>query len=312
VTEADEGQRLDHCARQWLSQALGREVSRSEMRRFIMAGAVRMEGAPARRPAIPVAAGRRLLALLRPEALNPPSFASFPTLSPRDVLFDDPWLVAVSKPPGIPTHETADPRRPHLVAELARLLGERTDGRAVRLGVHQRLDRDTSGVILFTKDPAADAALARQFATRAVEKTYHALTARPPRLPARAWTARSRVSLGAGESQEAETEFRLLDAMAGGLLVMARPRTGRKHQIRVHLAESGAPILGDERYGPGPRGAKAIRLMLHASRLALIHPRTGRPLVIECPWPPDFEDLLRRLRAEAPARAAARAKRSRR
>jgi 23S rRNA pseudouridine1911/1915/1917 synthase len=312
VKTTDGTKRLDQCAQQWLAQALGREVSRSEVRRLIMAGAIRMEGAPPRRPAIPVAAGRRLLAVLRSQSLRSRLPPSAPALSASDILFEDPWLVAVSKPPGIPTHETVDPRRPHLVALVAQLLSERTGGREVRLGIHQRLDRDTSGVILFTRDPAVDAALARQFAERKIAKTYHALTARPPRLPAGAWTVRSPISPRPGEFQEAETGFRLLEKLACGLLVEARPRTGRKHQIRVHLAESGAPILGDERYGRGEEGSKPPRLMLHASRLELLHPQSARPLVIESPWPADFRNLLARLRAKPPGGAAARARRSRR
>ena len=310
VDAAAAGQRLDAWAQEWLGQALGRAVSRSEVRRWIMAGAVRMEGAPLRRPGILVVPGRRLDAALRPEVgrrLDPPS----PSLGPADILFEDAWLVAVSKPAGIPTHETADPRRTHLVVLLTRLLSGRTPsvpGRAeIRLGIHQRLDRDTSGVILFTKDRAVDGGLARQFAERGVLKTYHAMTALKSRLPPREWSVRSRISPRPGLCQEAETDFRLIEAHRGGLLVEARPRTGRKHQIRVHLAEGGFPILGDERHGGrGTEGPTAPRLMLHAFRLELRHPWTGLPLVIESPWPADFRGVLDLLRAEPGARAQAR------
>jgi 23S rRNA pseudouridine1911/1915/1917 synthase len=297
VEPADAGRRLDEWAREWLTRDLGRPISRSEVRRWIMAGAVRMEGAPLRRPGAPLAAGHRLEAALHHEAarridLEPRS------LEPADILFEDAWLIAVSKPAGIPTHETVDPRRPHLVGLVTALLSGRTAPPSlqgeVRLGIHQRLDRDTSGVILFTKDRAADAGLARQFVERGIAKTYHALTA--PGLPAREWSARSRISHRPGLAQEAETDFRLLEALPGGLLVEARPRTGRKHQIRIHLAEGGLPILGDERYGRRDEKSEVPRLMLHAVRLELRHPSTGRPLVIESPWPPDFRRVLDRLR----------------
>jgi 23S rRNA-/tRNA-specific pseudouridylate synthase len=98
----------------------------------------------------------------------------------------------------------------------------------------------------------------------------------------------------ASDGQEAETEFRLLEPLRGGLLVEARPRTGRKHQIRVHLAESGLPMLGDDVYGTPSRGVP--RLMLHALRLSLPHPLSGEPLVIESPYPADFAEVLERLR----------------
>ncbi len=165
-----------------------------------------MEGAPLRRPAVAIIAGRRIEAALRPGGLRVPA-PSPPELQDADILYEDEWLIAVSKPPGIPTHETVDPRRPHLVGLLSRLLASRGSpgrgGSEVRLGIHQRLDRDTSGVILFTKDRGADEGLARQFADRRVVKTYHALTFRPARLPARAWSAQSPLSPRPGVTQEA-------------------------------------------------------------------------------------------------------------
>jgi RluA family pseudouridine synthase len=307
VRAADQGRRLDEWAQEWLGEALGREVSRSEVRRWIMAGAVRMEGAPLRRPGLPVATGSHFEAALRPDSVR--GFDRRPVrLRTADILFEDAWLVAVSKPPGIPTHETVDPRRPHLVGLLTALLSFRTAGGSgdrVRLGIHQRLDRDTSGVILFTKDRAVDAALARQFAERGIVKTYHALTTRPPHAPAREWRVRGDISPKPGVVQKAETDFRLVESLPGGLLVEARPRTGRKHQIRVQLAEGGLPILGDERYGRGhAAGPPVPRLMLHAFRLELRHPWTDRPLAIESPWPADFRNVIDRLRAEPSARPA--------
>jgi RluA family pseudouridine synthase len=315
VGAAEAGRRLDEWAQEWLGQALGRAVSRTEVRRWIMAGALRMEGAPARRPGMPVLAGRHVDATLRPE-VGRKQGPTPSTLGPADILFEDAWLVAVSKPAGLPTHETVDPRRPHLVGLLTRLLAHRGADRGrggVRLGIHQRLDRDTSGVILFSKDRAADASLARQFAERAIVKTYHALTARKEPLPAREWNVRHAISTRPGLTQEAETDFRLLETHPRGLLVEARPRTGRKHQIRVHLAEDGLPILGDDRHGRSPDlRPEAPRLMLHAFRLELRHPSTGLPLVIESPWPADFRRALDHLRAAPSARPKARRRSSRR
>ena len=301
VPAGDAGRRLEGWSQEWLSGALARPVSRSEVRRWIMAGAVRLEGARPRSPGVVVEAGRRVDAALRAEAALGPRTPAPTLLLASQILFEDGFLLVVDKPPGIPTHETADPRRPHLVGLLTRFLAQRSQGE-IRLGVHQRLDRDTSGVILFSKDRSADAGLARQFARRAVSKTYHALTERPKKMPREHWTVADPVGPAGNEpGEEARTEFRRLEVFRRGLLVEARPHTGRKHQIRVHLARGGLAILGDDRYGhPGASGTPAApRLMLHASRLELRHPISGAPLVIECAWPSDFQRMVAALRAEA-------------
>ena len=143
--------------------------------------------------------------------------------------------------------------------------------------------------MLFVKDPAANAGLAVQFATHTVDKTYLALTGRPPRLPPKAWRSDAMV-----EDRPAVTDFVIAEVLARGLLVEAHPRTGRKHQVRVHLADAGLPIFGDRRYG-GETGVGA-RVMLHAARLALRHPLTNAPLSVESPLPADFRAVLEGLR----------------
>ena len=159
--------------------------------------------------------------------------------------------------------------------------------------------------MLFAIDPRANAGLARAFESRKVEKTYVALTARPPGpapppfrvsdpLAAPSPGGGRRVRIGGPGAKSAETEIVVLEALPGALLVEARPLTGRQHQVRAHLAHAGMPILGDPAYGP--RGEAAPRLMLHARRLLLAHPLTGEPLLIESPLPPDFEATLQGLR----------------
>jgi 23S rRNA pseudouridine1911/1915/1917 synthase len=243
-----------------------------------MAGAVRLDGQPLRRPAATLRPGQRI------EVLFDPARLPEPTASPNAVrvLYEDAFLLAVDKPPGLPSVPGADPARASLVAVVKRMLAER--GLAPYLGVHQRLDRDTSGLVLFAKDPRANAGLATAFAAHTARKSYHALSARPRRLPPLSWCVETPVA-----GKEAQSEFRRARVLARGLLIEARPRTGRKHQIRVHLAEAGLAILGDERYGTK---ASAPRLMLHASRLELPHPITGAPLRIESPWPDDFTQTL--------------------
>lgn len=211
--------------------------------------------------------------------------AEAPAPAPRPaILFADEDLLAVDKPAGLAMHANLDENRPHLVG----LLGE------PYLGIHQRLDRDTSGVVVFARSLRANAGLARQFEGRQVRKTYHALTVRRP-CP-REWResrplgdpARKGGPVTVGRGKPAETLFRVLRTLSGALLVEARPRTGRKHQIRAHLAAAGLPLLGDPLYG-GPPGPRAL---LHACRLELAHPVTGEPLVLESPDPEDFCLLL--------------------
>src|SRR5262249_34115511 len=145
------------------------------------------------------------------------------TLSDADVLYRDDILIAVDKPPGLPTVPTADPRRPSLAAAVkAFLAARRPDAPPAEpyLAVHQRLDRDTSGVVLFAIDPAANAGLAAAFAGRAVEKTYDALTRRPrERLPRR-FTVDAPVT---EDGAAARTELTVAKVLARGLLVEARP-----------------------------------------------------------------------------------------
>jgi 23S rRNA-/tRNA-specific pseudouridylate synthase len=235
-----------------------------------------------------VRAGQRVEAVVRPDLLAARAERTDRAfrLTGRAVLFRDAVLLAVDKPPGLPTHATADPGRPSLVGHVERYLGARGAPRYV--AVHQRLDRDTSGVVLFATDRRANEGLAGAFAGRLVEKTYLALTARPAAVP----DGRRLVSLPL--ERPAETEVVVREVLPDALLVEARPRTGRKHQVRAHLAHAGMPILGDPVYGDA--GGRAPRPMLHASRLALPHPLTGARLVIESPLPADFAVLLARLR----------------
>ena len=292
VTGAEDGRRLDEVVGARVAEALGWEPSRSALRRLVMAGAVQVGGRLLRSPGRPLAAGQRLEIRLEAERLEPLRDASAGFRLTRDaVLFTDGVLLAVDKPAGLPTTPTADPARPSLVSAVREYLA--AGGAGPYLGVHQRLDRDTSGVVLFAADPRANAGLARQFEAGEVEKTYVALTVRPSRLPPAAWEARGPVG-----GREARTRFHRLEALSGGLLVQARPSTGRKHQIRIHLAEAGLPLLGDAAYG-GPRRAAGVeigRVMLHAARLRLRHPLSGEPLSIESALPADFERALKALR----------------
>jgi RluA family pseudouridine synthase len=307
VTSRHAGERLDAYLAEWLPARLGAELTRSAIRRLIMAGAVTVDGRPLRRPGLVLRDGSPVEAridLARLTTSNAP---------PRvEILYRDACLLAVAKPAGLLVHASADSRRPDLYSLLRAMLAEESAGdgpasSAPYLGLHHRLDVDTSGVMLFSVDAAANAGLARAFAAREVEKIYRALVARPAGRVPGAWTERAPLAMsGSGRHArmsaapgglEAETAFAVVETFGPAALVEARPRTGRKHQIRAHLAARGLPVLGDARYGgPAAIGGDDIpRVMLHACSLRLRHPVTGAALDIRCPYPQDFRDLLTRL-----------------
>jgi 23S rRNA pseudouridine1911/1915/1917 synthase len=262
-------------------------------------GAVRVDGRTVRQPARPLRARARVEALVRGDALRRPADRSF-EITPAAVLYEDDVLIALDKPPGLPTPPTVDPSRPSVVAALHGYLGAKA-----YVGIHQRLDRETSGVVVFTKHPKANPGLARAFAERSIVKVYAALAQAGDDGHPLEWTATSRLSRGEGTpprvrvvtegGQLAETRFRIERRLNGAWLVEARPRTGRKHQIRVQLAAEGAPILGDALYGGKSEiaGQPVPRVLLHARRLELVHPLTGQPMTIESPLPEDFSRALR-------------------
>jgi RluA family pseudouridine synthase len=258
------GTRLDALVAAWLSDELAQPLSKAAVRKLIVAGAIRLDGRVARVPAAVVPVGSTLRAAIDVSRLNPPRSEAAP--ASVTVLYEDEVLIAVDKPAGVPTHATADRARADLVTLVQTMLAARSSADAARppyLGVHHRLDVDTSGVVLFTKAERANQGLAQQFGHREIDKLYHAIVVRPRGRVPRAWRIENQLApSGAGRHARmasvdaggvsAVTDFELLDLLPVALLVEAHPRTGRKHQIRAHLAGWGAPILGDGRYGGPP------------------------------------------------------------
>lgn len=219
-----------------------------------------------------------------------------PPLTAEQILFHDEHLIAVTKPPGLPTQATLDNDRDHLFALVGRHLGN------TYVGLHHRLDQEASGVVLFTTSRHANPAIAKLFQTHTLTRTYLAITTAPlapppsPRWERRDPLAKQRRGRALmrcdPRGQEAHTRFSRLDASPQAWLVEASPQTGRTHQIRVHLTASNLPLLGDARYAPRDVVARAPRLMLHATRLELPHPVLGSPLTVDCPPPQDFMNTL--------------------
>jgi len=232
------------------------------------------------------------------------------------VLHEDPDLLVIVKPPGVVT----TPGKAHLDDSLLNGLFVKYGNKLQKLGRHRdfgllhRLDRDTSGLVLVALSATAYDALRVAFETRAVGKYYWAVVAgvmnKPTgviRRPLGEYEGKAgndprikklaRVSSG---GKPAVTAYRVLAASASASLLECRPVTGRLHQVRVHLESIGAPILGDEFYGPSSVRLAATRLALHAHRLIIKHPITGERLDVRAGWPADLRGLLRRLKLPRP------------
>lgn len=221
-------------------------------------------------------------------------------LPQRAVLHQDDAIVVVDKPAGIPC-QSPDATQPEDLPSLLRRRLARERGvpaAELYLGTHQRLDQDTSGVLVYSAAKVANASLAEQFAARSVEKLYlAAVSGRPPApgtllsdyvAPAEGGLMRV-VPGSARGAKQARTRVLGVRSEGGRSLLTLQIETGRTHQIRLQLAAAGCPIAGDPWYG----GAPALRLLLHAARLGLQHPTRGERMTFESPAPPEFECFLR-------------------
>jgi 23S rRNA pseudouridine1911/1915/1917 synthase len=222
---------------------------------------------------------------------------------PLAVLHEDASFLAINKPAGMVVHPGAGNRTGTLVhALLHRDPALAWPGQPERAGIVHRLDRDTSGVILVAKTVRAHEALSRQFRDRSIRKTYLALVHGDVKsggtidLPiGRHPTERKRMSVIGKPARAATSEYEPLERFGTFTLVEVRPRTGRTHQIRVHLAAKGWPIVGDRVYGARAR-SPISRQALHAAAIELEHPDEKSRLCIEAPLAADMEALVERLR----------------
>jgi 23S rRNA pseudouridine1911/1915/1917 synthase len=218
-----------------------------------------------------------------------------------DILYEDASLLALNKQPGLVVHPAAGHRSGTLVNALVHHLGARLASRGgqERLGLVHRLDKDTSGVILIAKTDEAHEKLATAFAGREVRKFYRALCWGQFRRASgscreaigRHRVHRQKMTVLKTGGREAHTDYRVLAQGAHGAEVECDLHTGRTHQIRVHLAHLGHPVWGDLVYGrphPLADGFTPTRHMLHAMRLEIAHPLTGKPLKFEAPLPEDY------------------------
>jgi 23S rRNA pseudouridine1911/1915/1917 synthase len=303
---ADAGERLDRVLQRHLP-----ELSRTRFKQLILAGMVACEGALQRDPAQRVQAGQHF-AITLPDPVDPVPAAQ---PMPLAIRFEDEHLLVLDKPAGLVVHPA--PGNPegtlvnallaHCGASLAGIGGVR------RPGIVHRLDKDTSGLLVVAKTEPAHRALSRDFAARRIERAYGAFVWGVP-MPAageisgnigRSSSNRKKmVVVAASRGKPAVTRYRVERRFGDhAALIECRLLTGRTHQIRVHLAHAGHPLIGDPVYGTragravarlGPAGAAIIafpRQALHARLLGFSHPATGEKLTFESPLPVDMEEL---------------------
>lgn len=270
-------------------------VPRAEAQRAIVEGRVKVDGRPQPK-SFRLAGGERLDVDVRaPGDLQPEP-------GPLTVLYEDEHLMVVSKPAGMVTHPTASRRTGTLVNRLLALeVPLSTLGGRDRPGIVHRLDAGTSGAIIVAKDNETHATLTEMFRRHDVDRVYLALVkgrVEPERFLIDAPLGRraARILVRAVTGKHAATDIEVRERVPGCSLVVARPQTGRTHQIRVHLTSIGHPVVGDRAYGgagPEARRLGLERPFLHSWRLAFDHPVTGVRIEVEDPLPPDLERALR-------------------
>jgi 23S rRNA pseudouridine1911/1915/1917 synthase len=296
-----DGWRLDHFLKQRI-----RRLSRTKIR-TIIESQVRLAGGREPRPAMSVRAGDTIH-IDRPAPIEPEVPREF------GILAEDECFLAIDKPAGLPMHTTAKFWKNTLVALLRERYPEE------RLQICHRLDRETSGVLLIARTGQAASLLKRAFASRAVKKTYLALVHGVPTpaegtidAPMRLIESRTHIQMGVEpDGLPAVTRYRVQQAFTRHALVEASPETGRQHQIRVHLAHLGHPVVGDKLYGAGEQAFMDYcdsgltpelldlfdglpRHALHAGRLTFPHPKTGKPITVESPLPDDLREYMKGL-----------------
>ncbi len=273
-----------------------RDLSRNRVRGLIDEGLVTVGGHPAK-PSQRLAPGDQVIARIpQPEPLR-----LLPETIPLTIIYQDEEIIVVDKPAGLTVHPAPGHPRGTLVNALLALCPDLSGiGGTLRPGIVHRLDKDTSGLLVVAKNDRAHRSLAQQLKDRDVHKTYLALVQGVPR-PAegvieapigRHPRNRKKMAVVAG-GREAETGYRTRQLWDDYALLAVEPVTGRTHQIRVHLAAIGHPIVGDATYGR--RSALIGRQFLHAHRLAFRLPTSDRAIEFESPLPPELREVLNAL-----------------
>jgi 23S rRNA pseudouridine1911/1915/1917 synthase len=273
-------------------------ASWNAVRGLIESGKVSVDGAVVRDSSRTVPAGAEIRVSMRaPRARD--------NALPRELIAHlDQHLVVVRKPAGIST-VPYDENETGTLSELVEAALKKKGGSHTPLGIVHRIDKETSGLVVFSRNLTAKRVLKQQFRVHSVRRRYLALAhgkVAPGTLRSRLVKDRGDGRRGSTENpnlgRDAITHVRVIEPLPGATLIECRLETGRTHQIRIHLAESGHPLVGDRVYTKNYAGTllPAPRLMLHAFELGFEHPATGEPLHFEEPMPDDMRGVLERLR----------------
>jgi 23S rRNA pseudouridine1911/1915/1917 synthase len=278
------------------------DVSRNRIQSWIKKGLVRVDGVVIEKPGHHLDGGEKLEATVpapAPTDLQPEHI-------PLDIVFENQDVIILNKPPGMVVHPSAGHVSGTLVqAVLAHAPDIQGIGDELRPGVVHRLDKDTSGLIIFAKHDRAHQWMLAQFKDREVEKRYLAiLDGKPPTPAGRIDAAIGRDSrhrqkmavVPPSKGREALTVYKTLEEFPDHTFVEVFPRTGRTHQIRVHMAFLGCPVTGDRIYGRRQASLPVERQMLHAQRLGFCLPGENSPTAFEAQLPTDFNGVLMDLR----------------
>ncbi|MCX7975820.1 MAG: RluA family pseudouridine synthase [Bellilinea sp.] len=278
------------------------EHSRSRMQGLIRDGFVQVNGKVVSKAGFMVEDGMTIevhLPPVQPVSLEAESI-------PLTVIFDHPEVLVIDKPAGLVVHPAAGHESGTLVNAVIAITPDLEGiGGELRPGIVHRLDKDTSGLILIAKNERAHRFLQDQFRLRQVKKVYLALVDGKPPTPkgrieapiARDPAHRKQMAVvPAGKGREAITEYYTLESFPQHTLIEAHPLTGRTHQIRLHLAFIGCPIVGDTVYGRRKISLPLNRHFLHAARLTIRLPGEKQPRTFESPLPPELEKILQQLR----------------
>lgn len=294
VSEQYNGLRLDH----YLAE-VHESFSRGMAKRLIDLGGAHLAGRRVRRCSQTVCTGQAVEVFVDRQPLTPMR------LDQEQILYRDQDLIVLNKPAGMPTQPAPSRYQGTVYAELQKLLEiPRLRGSEPSIGMLQRLDLNTSGVLVFSIHKRAHKSMTELFRGRDVDKTYWALIAGRPDQPeghfssqlAKRRSTNLMVSVERGGKQ-ADTVYRTLHTRDHASLVEVGLISGRTHQIRAHFSEAGLPLLGDTAYG-GPRTLNDVdvpRQMLHSRELSFAHPVTGKSMTFTAPLPNDFLSILKHL-----------------